>query len=107
MASFAQYIEDLQHQGRYHFTTQEVASAMGREEAVVRQGLHRLKSKGRIASPQRGFHVVVPPEYRALGCLPAEQFVPQLMEHVGEQYHVALLSAAELHGAAHHRPQRF
>jgi len=51
--------------------------------------------------------VVVPPEYRALGCLPAEQFVPQLMEHVGEPYYVALLSAAQLHGAAHQRPQRF
>lgn len=107
MGSFAQYIDDLQQQGRYHFTTQEVTSVMGREESAVRQALHRLKSQGRVASPQRGFHVVVPPEYRALGCLPAEQFVPQLMEHVGEPYHVALLSAAELHGAAHHRPQRF
>jgi len=107
MGSLAQYIDDLQQQGRYHFTTQDAVSAMGREEAVVRQALHRLKSKGRVASPQRGFHVVVPPEYKALACLPAEQFVPQLMENVGEPYHVALLSAAELHGAAHHRPQRF
>jgi predicted transcriptional regulator of viral defense system len=28
------------------------------------------------------------------------------MNHLGEPYYVALLSAAELHGAAHHRPQR-
>jgi predicted transcriptional regulator of viral defense system len=49
----------------------------------------------------------VPPEYRTLGCLPAEQFIPQLMESHAEPYHVALLSAAQLHGAAHHRPQRF
>lgn len=51
--------------------------------------------------------MVVPPEYKVLGCLPAEQFIPQLMEEVGEPYHVGLLSAAQLHGAAHHRPQRF
>jgi predicted transcriptional regulator of viral defense system len=29
------------------------------------------------------------------------------MEHLGEPYYVGLLSAAELHGAAHHRPQVF
>jgi len=29
------------------------------------------------------------------------------MEHLEEYYYVALMSAAELHGAAHHRPQRF
>lgn len=107
MSAIADYLEDLQQQGRYHFTTQEMVSALGRTEAAVLQALHRLAAKGRVASPQKGFHVVVPPEYRALGCLPAEQFVPQLMEHVDEPYHVALLSAAQLHGAAHHRPQRF
>lgn len=63
--------------------------------------------RGEIAAPYRGFYVIVPPEYRRLGCLPPEQFVPHLMDHLGEYYYVALLSAAELHGAAHHRPQRF
>jgi predicted transcriptional regulator of viral defense system len=53
----------------------------------------------------RSFHVVVPPEYRRLGCLPAEHFIDQLMEYLGESYYVALLSAAERHGAAHRRPQ--
>lgn len=49
----------------------------------------------------------MPPEYRRLGCLPPEPFVPQLMEHLGERTYVALLSAAGLHGAAHQRPQGF
>ena len=57
--------------------------------------------------PHRGFWVVVPPEYRALGCLPAEQFVPQLMEHLGLDYYAALLSAARFHGAAHQQPRVF
>ena len=57
--------------------------------------------------PYRGFYVIVPPEYRALGCRPAEQFIPDLMEHLGEVYYAGLLSAAEYHGAAHHRPQVF
>ena len=65
------------------------------------------RSGGEVASPHRGFFVLAPPEYRRLRCLPPEQFIPHLMNHLGEPYYVALLSAAELHGAAHHRPQRF
>ncbi len=57
--------------------------------------------------PFRGFHVIVPPEYRSLGCLPPEQFVPQLMERLDLRYYAALLTAAQYHGSAHHRPQRF
>jgi hypothetical protein len=55
----------------------------------------------------RGFHVIVPPEYRSLGCLPPEQFAPALMETLGMPYYAGLLSAAQFHGAAHQRPQVF
>lgn len=82
-------------------------TALGVSLSAVRASLRRLKRRGEIAEPYRGFHVIVPPEYRRLGCLPPEQFVPQLMEYLGGTYYVALLSAAELHGAAHHRPQAF
>lgn len=103
----AEFIEELASRGRYHFTTGEAVASLGGHVPAVRAAMRRLKAKGRIANPHRGFHVVVPPEYRRLGCLPAEQFVPQLMEHLGATYYVALLSAAELYGAAHHRPQSF
>jgi hypothetical protein len=36
---------------------------------------------------------IVPPEYRSLGCLSPEQFIPQLMKHLGLEYYVGLLSA--------------
>jgi hypothetical protein len=55
----------------------------------------------------RGFYVIIPPEYRKLECLPASQFIPQLMDYLGEDYYVGLLSAAQLHGAAHQQPQVF
>lgn len=107
MSAVARYIKGLLQYGQHHFTTGDVVQALGGARRPITRALGRLISKGELASPQRGFYVVVPPEYRALGCLPAEQFIPQLMERVGEQYHVALLSAAQIHGAAHHRPQRF
>ena len=107
MPKAAEFIVDLAARGRYHFTTGEAVASLGGDISAVRAALRRLKAKGQLADPYRGFHIIVPPEYRRLGCLPADQFVPQLMSHLGEPYYVALLSAAELHGAAHHRPQSF
>jgi len=105
VTSAAQLIVDLAARGRHDFTTTEAVEALGASVPAVRAALRRLKAKGEIADPHRGFHVIVPPEYRRLGCLPADQFIPQLMAHLREPYYVALLSAAELHGAAHQRPQ--
>ena len=107
MPSAASYIRDLQARGRYHFTTDEALEALGGSVAATRAALRRLKRKGFIADPFRGFHVIVPPEYRGLRCLPADQFIPDLMQHLREPYYVALLSAAAYHGAAHQRPQLF
>lgn len=107
MSAVAKYIKGLLEQGQHHFTTEDAVQALGGDRKPIARALKRLISKGELASPQRSFYVVVPPEYKILGCLPAEQFIPHLMENVGEPYHVGLLSAAQLHGAAHHRPQRF
>jgi predicted transcriptional regulator of viral defense system len=101
------YVLELAARGRYHFTTDEAVAALGASVPTVRAALRRLKAKGQLTDPHRGFYVIVPPEYRRLGCLPADQFVPQLMTSLGEAYYVGLLSAAELHGAAHQRPQSF
>ena len=54
-----------------------------------------------LALASRGFHVIVPPAYRRLGCLPADQFIPDLMSHLGEPYYVGLLSAARLSYPSH------
>ena len=100
-------IDEFASVGRYHFTTAQMRSALGVSDAAARLALNRLKKKGLVASPSRGFHVIVPPEYRRIGCLPPNEFISQLMNHRKRQYYVALLSAAEYHGAAHHRPQVF
>ena len=99
------YVADLAARGRHHFTTDEAVGAIGSARSAVRGQLRRLKARGVIAEPVRGFNMIVPAEYRSRGCLPAEQFIPQLMDLVGEPYYFALLSAAERYGAAHQRPQ--
>ena len=74
---------------------------------AAKVALNRLAKQGVIASPARGFFVIVPPEYRALGCLPADQFIPALMNSLSLPYYAGLLTAAQYYGAAHQRPQEF
>ena len=102
-----QYIESLARAGRYFFSSDDAREALGVSAAAAKVALHRLSQQGLVSSPARGYYVVVPPEYHSLGCLPAEQFVPSLMERLGLRYYAGLLTAAQFHGAAHQRPQEF
>lgn len=103
----ADYISGLMAKGQYTFTLEDAVQVLGSTKVATRAALRRLSKKGEIATPYRGFWMVVPPEYRSYGCLPPEQFIPQLMGHLQEPYYAGLLSAAVFHGAAHHRPQIF
>jgi len=101
------YIASLAAAGRYCFTSSDARQALGVSPDATKLALNRLARQKVIASPARGFYVVVPPEYRSLGCLPADQFIPALMQRLGQPYYAGLLSAAQYHGAAHYRPQEF
>ena len=102
-----QFLEQLAASGRYHFSSIEAQAALAVSPVAARAALNRLARQGAIASPARGFYVIVPPEYRALGCLPADQFIPALMKKLEMPYYAGLLTAAQYHGAAHQRPQEF
>ena len=104
--SHREFPTQLAARGRYHFTTEQAASELGVSLTAARAALRRLRDRGAIATPLRGFHVVVPPEYRTLSCLPPEQFVPQLMELLGVVYYAGLVSAAGYHGASHQQLSR-
>jgi predicted transcriptional regulator of viral defense system len=101
------YVSGLAASGRFHFASREVPSALGVSAEAAKLALNRLAKQKLIASPARGFYVIVPPEYQSLGCLPADQFIPSLMKHLNLPYYAGLLSAAQYHGAAHQRPQEF
>jgi len=101
------YIENLAAAGRYHFGSKEAQAALGVSAAAAKVALNRLAKHGAIASPARGFYVIVPPEYRSLGSPPADQFIPALMKSLNLFYYAGLLTAAQYHGAAHQRPQEF
>jgi predicted transcriptional regulator of viral defense system len=105
--SASKFVTGLAARGRYSFASAEAVQALCVSKDAAKLALNRLSKKGAIASPGRGFYIIVPPEYRSLGSLPADQFIPALMEHYGQPYYAGLLTAAQYHGAAHHRPQEF
>src|SRR5258705_11442149 len=63
-----QYISDLAARGRYDFSPREVQSALGVSADAVKLALNRLAKQKLVASPVRGFWLIIPPEYRSLGC---------------------------------------
>lgn len=93
--------------GRHWVTTIEAAEVLGIPVEHVSPTLARWRRNGHLFSPTKGAYVPIPPEYRSWGAVPAVQFIDPLMAHLGHPYYVGLLSAAELLGFAHQRPQVF
>lgn len=107
MPSLAELPDALVSEGRYWLTAAEAAELASVPLAHVYPGLARLRRRGALFSPARGFYVVVPPEYRSWGVLPGELFIDGMMCALGRSYYVSLLTAAAMHGASHQAPQVF
>lgn len=86
---------------------QEAADLTGLSLASAAAALARLRRAGQMVSPHRGLYVAVPPQYRTWRVVPAVDLIDAMMTAIGRDYYVALLSAAELHGASHQRPAVF
>ncbi len=104
-SSLSVLVEQLQRRGRYTFDRAEALAALGVSEAALKQAARLLAQRDVLFVPRRGFYVIVPTEYRDAGAPPPSWYVDALMRFHEQPYYVALLSAAALHGAAHHAPQ--
>ena len=93
--------------GRNWVTTEEVATLLGVPRNEVPPIAARWRAKAHAFAPTRGAYVPIPPEFRTWGAVPASHFIDALMRYLGHDYYVGFLSAAEVHGAAHQRPQVF
>jgi len=101
------YLFNLLAKGHYTFTTKQAQKATATKLESLQTALWRARKKGLIASPIQGFHIIITPPYRKLGCLPAEYFIDDMMHYLDQSYYVGLSSAAALHGASHQKPMRF
>jgi predicted transcriptional regulator of viral defense system len=101
------FVDQLQATGTYTFSHTDARAALPTSEIAVENALRRLKKRGRIVTPRRGFHVVVPTEYMTAGSPPPSWFIHDLMRFLDQPYYVGLLSAAAIHGASHQQPMTF
>lgn len=102
------WIKDRAIHGFSTFSIEDVReTGMYSSEQILQNELYRLCSNKTIASVYRGFYVIIPVQYVLRGSVPATYYIDQLMAYLSKPYYVCMLSAAELLGAAHQRPQQF
>ena len=101
-----EFLNKLRGNGRYCFTLEEIEKSLMLTRIATLNALHRLMRDKTIVSPAKGLYLIVTPEYQAFGCLPAEMFISDLMKHFNQPYYIGFLSAAQLYGTAHQKPQR-
>jgi predicted transcriptional regulator of viral defense system len=98
---FIEYIHNIIKNGGCTFTIENAGRQLNKSRKAVYSSIGHLVLKKELVSPAKGFYVIVSPEYQILGCLPAEYFIPYLMEYWKCKYYACLLTAAKYHGASH------
>lgn len=109
-----QWIKDREINGRFFFSVDDVrriylidgANSYSKSDSVIQTELARLTAQGIIQPVYKGFYTIVPVQYQARGVIPPAYYIDQLMTYLCRPYYISLLSAAELLGAAHQKPQR-
>lgn len=106
--SLSEWIRKLEINGINTFSFEEVLENFSNtSKQTLFNSLYRQSMKKRIVSVYKGFYVIIPPQYAAKGVVTPMYYIDQLMSYIGKPYYIGLLNAAELHGAAHQRPQQF
>jgi predicted transcriptional regulator of viral defense system len=106
-ADFSGLWDQLLSEGMNTVTIDEVESRTGVTRNAVYLGVKYAIDRKRLFSPARGLYVVVPPEYRTIGVVPATHFIDPMMNHLGIEYYVGLGTAAGWWGSSHHAAQEF
>ena len=107
MVTLDKYIKIIREKGKSYFTKDQALKDLQIKNDSLNARIYRLKQKSEIISPAENLYVIVPPEYRNFGCIPAEELVPLLMKYKKVDYYACLLTAAMYHEASHQKPQLF
>ncbi|MBI5783601.1 MAG: hypothetical protein HZA69_07655 [Gammaproteobacteria bacterium] len=101
MASLDHYLDKQLSRGRAYFSREEALEALGlRPEAFI-AATARLAKKHRLATPRRGFYLILRPEDRVPGAPDPARWIDPLMKYLGLDYRISLLRAAAFHGSSH------
>ncbi|MDY6799318.1 MAG: type IV toxin-antitoxin system AbiEi family antitoxin [Pseudomonadota bacterium] len=101
MASLDHYVDELLSRGQAYFSREEALEALGLSAEAFIAAASRLTKKQRLASPRRGFYLILRPEDRVAGAPDPVRWIDPLMEYLDLDYRISLLRAAAFHGASH------
>ena len=101
ITTLAAYVEELASTGKTSFRREDAMEALGVSHGAFLDAAARLKKRGHIFAPRRGFHVITPIRFLKWGAPPPSWYIDAMMKEAERPYYVALLKAAELHDAAH------
>jgi len=103
--SIENWVDDLPKIGKSVFSKETIVKQFpNMSPNAIKISLYRLVKKKKIRSVWRDFYAVILPEYGLKGVPPVMVYIDQLMKHLDKNYYLALLSAAEIHGASHQTP---
>jgi predicted transcriptional regulator of viral defense system len=105
--NYTELWDEFLAEGRSTFTVADVVDRTGAAASAVHAAVKYAADHHRVFSPVRGLYVIVPPEHRPAGVVPAAHFIDAMMKHLEADYYVAFASAAQWWGAAHQAPQTF
>lgn len=101
MRALERFVEDRLIQGRATFSREEAQAALALTQGALTAALLRLASRKQLASPRKGFFLILRPEDRTTGAPDPAQWIDPLMQALQLDYRVSLLRAAAFHGASH------
>ncbi len=93
-------MSDKLSRGRAYFSREEAAEALGSSSETFSTAAMRLTQKGRLASPRRGFYLILRPEDTA-GAPDPVRWIQPLMDYLDFVFFISLLRAAAFHGSSH------
>lgn len=102
---FAGLWDEFLSEGQVTLTQEQIRDRSGSSPGSVRVAVAEAQRRHLLFSPVRGLYVLIPPQYRHEGTVPADWFLDDLCRHLGRNYYLGYLSAAARHGAAHQAAQ--
>jgi predicted transcriptional regulator of viral defense system len=105
--TFTTLWDELLSEGVVSITASDLEARAGTSAGSAHVAVHFAKRARKLFSPTKGLYVLVPPEYRTWGVVPADWFIDDMMRHLRRKYYIGYLTAAAMHGASHHAAQVF
>jgi hypothetical protein len=101
MGALDRYLDEQLSRGRAYFNREDGLLASGLSPEAFSAATTRLVKKRRLASPRRGFFLILRPEDKTAGAPDPARWIDPLMKHLGIDYRISLLRAAAFHGSTH------